>query len=450
MTIAATESIIDEAGLLQLAAQVNETLHGASVAKDRRATVLAALLLDALGEKPPEAETTPSIYIDALNHRIQAVLTAQNASTLAPQLTLTLPREPAARQKLRDALAQCRKLLSRLDLQATMGEGADLLGAFYEAFLKYGNGAKDIGIVLTPRHIAQMGCEMLDIGPSDRVYDPACGTGGFLVAAYDRIRERHPAALDDFRLQQLFGVEQQVPVATLAQVNMLFRGCSVDRILNDSCFSHSPSGITKVLMNPPFALKKDAEKEYRFIEHALDGMVDGGLLFAIVPASVMFAGGANFQWRQRMLQAHRLRAVVSLPEELFYPQAMVECVLVLLEKGQPHAPEDRVAWVRLRDDGYRKKKRQRLPTGDGAELRAVTNKLRAFLVEGRECPAESGIFQFLPVSPEDAKLELIPANYLANPNIDDAMITREMKKVFAEVTLQSIKKGLHDENIGIV
>jgi type I restriction enzyme M protein len=70
-----------------------------------------------------------------------------------------------------------------------MNSSTDVLGQFYEVFLKYGNGAKEIGIVLTPRHITKFAVEAVGISPSDIVLDPACGTGGFLVAAFDYVRQ---------------------------------------------------------------------------------------------------------------------------------------------------------------------------------------------------------------------------------------------------------------------
>jgi len=66
-----------------------------------------------------------------------------------------------------------------------MASGNDVLGKFYEKFLKYGNGAKEIGIVLTPRHITEFASEVLDVKYNDYVLDPTCGTGGFLVSAFD-------------------------------------------------------------------------------------------------------------------------------------------------------------------------------------------------------------------------------------------------------------------------
>ena len=83
-----------------------------------------------------------------------------------------------------------------LNIRSTMFSGTDLLGKFYEVFLKYGNGAKEIGIVLTPRHITRFAVQILDVEQHDIVCDPTCGTGGFLISALDHVRAKfkHPVA----------------------------------------------------------------------------------------------------------------------------------------------------------------------------------------------------------------------------------------------------------------
>ena len=88
-----------------------------------------------------------------------------------------------------------------------MNSSTDVLGQFYEVFLKYGNGAKEIGIVLTPRHITRFAVDAIGISPNDIVLDPACGTGGFLVAAYDHIRRTATLPqVDRFKVNNLFGL----------------------------------------------------------------------------------------------------------------------------------------------------------------------------------------------------------------------------------------------------
>jgi type I restriction enzyme M protein len=191
-------------------------------------------------------------------------------------------------------------------------------------FLKYANWAKELGIVLTPRHITEYSAEVMNIGLHDIVLDPCCGTGGFLVASLDYVKKNFTdSQIDDFKRTSIFGIEQESSVASLAVVNMIFRGDGKNNIIEGNCFqkflaaTNTADGkrsakfvespvlnppITKVLMNPPFALKKSSEKEYKFINHALKQMEDGGILFSVLPYSLMVKTGSYLSWRKQLLR----------------------------------------------------------------------------------------------------------------------------------------------------
>src|SRR5574337_1214831 len=185
----------------------------------------------------------------------------------------------------------------------------DILGSFFENFLRYGNTSKDLGIVLTPRHICWLAAKSLSINEDDIVYDCSVGTGGFLIAAFNEIRETNTEdQAKKFASKNLFGVEAQARIAVLAFINMYFGGDGKHNLKVDSCFNWQLSAgskstrsvsfkekdaekkrhnrVTKVLMNPPFSLKDDKEKEPDFIDHGLNQLVDRGILFSVLPSSV--------------------------------------------------------------------------------------------------------------------------------------------------------------------
>lgn len=460
------ELVSDEKILLSIAEQVNEELHRASINKDKRANVMSSVLLSMVSDTLPNFNASPTVFIRDINNRAEDVLIEHSKREFAEQIELTLPQEDAAKAKFKQALIKVYFLLRKINVKAAMNGGQDLLGKFYEVFLKYGNGAKDIGIVLTPRHITKFACEVLDVNESDIVFDPACGTGGFLVAAYDKVKASEPNDLSHFKKHKIFGIEQQANVASLAIVNMIFRGDGKNNIINEDCFAvnlnrkirngnlsaeymaEEPTRppVTKVLMNPPFALKKDDEKEYKFLEHSFKQMANNGLLFAVLPISIMYSGGNNYNWRKRMLERNTLVSVASFSNELFYPQATVQPITVIFKKGVPHNPNTKVAWIKITEDGFKKHKRKRLPTGDNEQMETVERLLKDFIVNDNIPEDVKGIIEFKPLESIDTKLELIPENYLDSPEIDNNLITLEMKRVFSEITFQGIKKALQDDH----
>jgi type I restriction enzyme M protein len=361
--------------------------------------------------------------------------------------------------------------LLKINIKAAMNSGTDILGQFYEVFLKYGNGAKDIGIVLTPRHITHFAARVLNITYKDLIYDPTCGTGGFLVAAFDHVRQNSTAEqLEDFKKHKIFGIEQQSKVACLAIVNMIFRGDGKNNIIDNDCLSQSlikailngedtaeylpkdkvverKPPITRVLMNPPFALKDKDEKEYNFMQHAIDQMEDGGLLFAIVPLSVMLKGGGYKAWRKnKLLQDNTLLSVITLPEDLFYPVGVNTCV-VIVKKGYPHEESKPVLWIRAMQDGYSKLKGKRLPDSRVKNLIEDIEKALILFIHNNDTHIKS-IPEFIKVCPidfSDNALELTPEVYLDSHTPSLSELRNDMETLVREYVAFMIRNKKEDK-----
>lgn len=441
--------VIDETVFLRAAESINKTLHLGGINKNDRARVMAALLLALLEGNGPDVEGDLPVLIGDINSRTGEILRKHGKKEFHPFVKIEPPTNPENHVKYKTALVRTIQVLNNLNIKSAMNSGADVLGKFYEVFLKYGNGAKEIGIVLTPRHVTRFAVETLGIGPKDIVLDPACGTGGFLVAAFDHVRKYASAAqIERFKKHNLFGIEQESYIAALAIVNMIFRGDGKNNIVEANCFSKflraatTPEGqptaryvsapttaadapVTRILMNPPFALKEGDEKEYRFVEAALKSMAHGGLLFAIVPMSVMCEGGKDGAWRRDTLLAHHtLLAVVSMPEELFYPIAN-QTVAVVIRKGVPHAKDQRVLWGRVMNDGFQKSKGRRLPAAASVpnDVEAIKPILRGFLMDSAAPVADVPEFvRCAPIDFADPILELVPEAYLQSKVPDMAAL----------------------------
>jgi len=389
---------ITEDEFLETAENINEILHENSINKDYRAKFISALLLAMSDGKELDLTQTCSVLIENINSRVKAILNKHDKLNFADFIKIDEPSSSDNHIKVKEAIKRTYQELLNLNIRSAMNSGKDVLGNFYEVFLKYGNGAKDIGIVLTPRHITRFAAQVLDITHKDLVFDPACGTGGFLVSAYDEVRKKTKDNIDfeNFKLNGLYGVEEQDAIIALAIVNMIFRGDGKNNMIEGNCFrkwlnaktidksylaeylskdtkSRIPP-ITKVMMNPPFALKKGAEKEYKFIEHALKQMQDDGVLFAVLPISVLIEKGTKKWRRDILLKNNRLLGVITFPEDLFYPVS-VGTLGLFVQKGVPHDYKRHfVYFARCIKDGFAKKK----------GVRKENTKVRNMLEEIRE------------------------------------------------------------------
>jgi type I restriction enzyme M protein len=351
-----------------------------------------------------------------------------------------------------------------------MNSGTDVLGKFYEIFLKYGNGAKEIGIVLTPRHMTKFVAEVMNLTQNDLIYDGACGTGGFLVAAFDYVKRQTNSEKDinDFKTTKIFGIEQDPEVVALAVVNMIFRGDGKNNLKEGDSFrwwltpsvkdgiptakycdgkpeNFSPV-VTKVMMNPPFALKKSAEKEYRFVDQALEQMKDGGILFSVLPYSVLVKPNEFLRWRRELLSHNTLLCVVTFPEDLFYPIG-VRTVGFFTRKGIPHPKDQNVLWIRALNDGLVKSKGKRTSSPKATDdYKVIKPLVKGFLVDqGLPINNIQKFQKACPIDFTDELLELVPENYLDEdiPTIQE--LQRDIDQTIREATAYLIRTRREDE-----
>lgn len=452
-----SDLVLEEEVLLEAAKRINETLHGASVNKDDRAPVVASLLLTVSQNNMPDKSLTPKLFVKRINDSAEAALAKSKKEHFAPHIALRLPTGEDAQRKTVDAYARVADELRKLNISAAMRSGTDVLGQFYEAFLKYGNAAKDLGIVLTPRHVTKWASTVTKPSVDDVIFDPTAGTGGFLVSAFDYVRATRPkdSEFDFFRMNRIFGIEQQPKIAALAVINMIFRGDGSTNIIDDDALKQylryeseggkrtaafGPAkegdlpGATRVLMNPPFALKKEDEREYRFVDIALSQMEDNGVLFAVLPAPVLVKSGGPLDWRRdRLLAQHTVRAVVSFPEDLFYPVS-IDTVGLIVEKGRAHQATDEVLWARVERDGFAKVKGKRLRMPRVRDdLAAITSAVTDVVANPASLVASvPGLIKKACIDLSDPLLELVPQAYLDEPLPSEQRVLEDLSHAIRE------------------
>jgi len=397
---------VDLGRFLEKANAINTSLHRNGVAARDRAKMVAGLLLVLAEDSTMRISNQPLTLVNDVNGRIESLLTQHGKEDFRAEVFLKLPNTPENHRKYWSAIVQTMQHLREMNIRSAINSGTDALGQFYETFLKYANDASEMGIVLTPRHVTQFAVDVMDIRHDDLIFDPTCGTGGFLVSALDSIRARHygshPEVYKAFRNDCLFGVEQADDVFGLALVNMIFRGDGKSHIHNGNCFDNrfvrvngqvirlkpgdrpeepTTRPFSRVLMNPPFAIQ---EKEREFVNYALDQMREGGLLFAILPNAPITGGKDDSAWRREVVKRHTVRAVVKLPDDLFMPGVHKGTWALILEAWRPHRTNDQVFFGFLHDDKSASQKSKML----GAErardnLARLADDLARFLRDGR-------------------------------------------------------------------
>ncbi|MCR4827877.1 MAG: SAM-dependent methyltransferase [Bacteroidales bacterium] len=241
--------------------------------------------------------------------------------------------------------------------------GYDVLGRFYVEFIRYAASEQKSGLVLTPAHITELFCDLAELRINDIVYDPCCGTGGFLVAAMQRLFKMaggDKRLRKKIRKKQLCGCEYRPDMFTYACSSMRFRGDGKSNLYNGSCFNnaqiiadnHKP---TVAFLNPPYDVGNSRQME--FVEHALKVLDDkaDGRVVAIVQFSCAIKDEKDLKAvKQRILAKHHLKAVLSMPDDLFYPVGVVTCIMIF-EANKPN--KGRKTWFGyFKDDGFEKRK----------------------------------------------------------------------------------------------
>jgi type I restriction enzyme M protein len=238
----------------------------------------------------------------------------------------------------------------------------DVVGQFYGEFLKYtGGDKKGLGIVLTPRHITELFALIANVHKDSKVLDICAGTGGFLVSAMHQMMKDAVTSAEKRRIRRdgLIGVEQQPNMFALAASNMILRGDGKANLYQGSCFDRAIANALKRhhasvgMLNPPFSQSDADLHELRFIRHMLDSLEAGAIGIAITPMSCAIAPHTA---REELLRHHTLEAVMSMPDELFYPVGVITCIMVF-KAHHPHGATNRKTWFGYwKDDGFRKTK----------------------------------------------------------------------------------------------
>jgi len=259
------------------------------------------------------------------------------------------------------------------------GERYDIFGRAYEYLLREFSQNREFAEYFTPRHIVD--CMVRIIAPQigETVYDPACGTGGFIVRAFEYVRDRikrlripEDQKENKFRAlkeRHLVGIEHVPKVFKLALMNMILHKDGSSQLQNDDSLSNKAQEVHKgrydiILANPPFGATKQerlSQFEYHiklyealFIQHMMNALRPGGRAAVVLKEGLLFdSKKALRSICRKLVEQFEVLAVLSLPNGVFNPYSGAKTSVVVFRRplGREDVRTSRVWFYRVESDG---------------------------------------------------------------------------------------------------
>ncbi|QPQ54216.1 N-6 DNA methylase [Allosphingosinicella flava] len=395
---------IESAEITKTAIELNKELNDYSIVEYERCTLVSAILLalqnDAFkaGYKAKAHKVHPKTKIPAptperlaefivssirdvlKDHDIDAERVASMIGEYEKIRNHSIAKSPRIKKKkaseqqdnyvLRDITERLQKTVLPL---ITLGDkGYDVLGRFYREFIRYAGTDKKTGLVLTPQHITEFFCDVVNLNVNDVVFDSCCGSGGFLISAMKHMLQKAGADQKkkrEIKENQLIGIESRTDMFTFACSNMMMSGDGKSHIYQGDSFADEiveevrTFEPTVAFLNPPYDVGEGGQLE--FIENALNCLQPGGRCAAIVQMSCATSTAPRTVIvRDRLLANHSLTGVFSMPDDLFHPVGVITCIMTF-EAHKPHPSGFKTFFGYFKDDGFRKTKHMgRVNRGD--------------------------------------------------------------------------------------
>ncbi|MBL9171380.1 MAG: SAM-dependent DNA methyltransferase [Verrucomicrobiales bacterium] len=274
-----------------------------------------------------------------------------------------------------------RLIVDLIDKEQWSSLSADVKGDAYEGLLQ--KNAEDVkggaGQYFTPRPLIAAMVEVVAPQPGQAICDPACGTGGFLLAAHDYLAKHH--ALDRAQKKKLksgtfFGVELVDSVTRLCAMNLLLHGIGGESeedlpVVTKDALTGKHGEYEIVLANPPFGKKSSvtivneagesskesliinrddfwastSNKQLNFLQHIFTILKQHGRAAVVLPDNVLFEGGAGEAIRRELLKQADVHTLLRLPTGIFYAQGVKANVLFFDRKPAQEKPWTRKLWI---------------------------------------------------------------------------------------------------------
>ena len=246
-------------------------------------------------------------------------------------------------------------IVSNLNLQESGEYDLSQIADFLTSTFSESLGVRG-GEFYTPRDITNLIVELANPQPDDSIYDPACGTGGFLLAAYDYARR----ISDSDRIPSILGCDINSQTANMARINAVLHGLPPGSIKSgNSLFDLFPDGeqtyFDIVITNPPIGLRhdeltldrlKDSSgsnfiygpptriSDFNFIQHALSRLTNKGKAVILTSLRPLFISGQEAEIRRRLVTSDIIEAVITLPSNIL-PHTGAQSAVLLFNKAKP-------------------------------------------------------------------------------------------------------------------
>jgi len=285
-----------------------------------------------------------------------------------------------AQNRIQDP-AKLRRLIQMIDEETWVGLDIDIKGDIYEGLLE--KNAQDVksgaGQYFTPRPLIQAVVEVMQPQLGRTICDPAAGTGGFLLAAYDFVRSNNTLDRDQWhhlRNEALHGWEIVDAAARLCVMNLYLHGIGADSDrspirVDDSLAADPGDRFDMVLTNPPFGKKSSvtyvteegemrreaqtmvrddfwtstSNKQLNFVQHVKTLLKIHGQAAIVVPDNVLFEGGAGETVRRKLLHECDVHTLLRLPTGVFYAQGVKANVLFFDRRPASETPWTKALWI---------------------------------------------------------------------------------------------------------
>jgi type I restriction enzyme M protein len=289
-----------------------------------------------------------------------------------------------------EAVSIIDEIFEEISEQESNGQGfQDTQGDLYEYLLSEITSAGKLGQFRTPRHIIQLICELVNPKLGDTICDPACGTGGFLLGAYQHILTTHTSKehrqIDENGLTRgllgdkltsekqwthlkektFFGYDMDESMVRIGLMNLMMHGISSPNIEQKDTLSkkyNENSHYDVIMANPPFKGSIDkgdineglslntTKTELLFVNRIINSLKVGGRAGMIVPDGVLFgSSNAHKQARKMLLNDCELQGIVSMPSGVFKPYAGVSTAILIFVKG---GETEKVWFYDMQSDGF--------------------------------------------------------------------------------------------------